>query len=67
MLQELRRFSTDERGAGDPVVYLVMAGIAIVLAVTLFKGVIGNYLKTDTVPKILCWLRCALTQDCTSC
>ena len=41
MLQELQRFSTDERGQGI-IELLVIAGIAVILVVTLYKVVIGG-------------------------
>ena len=66
MLQELQRFSTDERGIGGTIELIVMAGIAIVLAVTLYKGVIGGELA-EAAQTIVCWIKCALNPACTGC
>ena len=65
MLQELQRFSTDERGQGI-IELLVIAGIAVILVVTLYKVVIGGQLE-QTAQTVKCWIQCALDPACTGC
>ena len=66
MLQEMQRFSADESGQGsDLIVGIVVAVILVILAVTIFRTVLGPAVS-DAAERIVAWIRCAMDPNCVS-
>jgi len=66
VLQELRRFSADERGQSDLIVAIVVAVIVVLAVIVFYRGGIIPALQ-DVVNKIVACLKCALNPSCTGC
>ena len=65
MLQELQKFSADERGQ-DWIVAIVVAVIAVLAIIVFYKGGIVPALQ-GVVNKIVACIQCAISPTCTSC